>query len=440
MKQRLLTVISLFIFHFSLLISSAVALPLNAARAVEIALENSEELKAARNSVARAETERYVAKTAYMPKFAGSATAAWMLPDTKYEQMAMTMRARGAYMAGVNLQQPIFAGGKIVAANRMAAIGVNVSREQLRQQEIATRADAETSYWTYVAILAKVEMMKSYAALVDTALSQTRSAVDAGMAVANDMLRIEARAAQVKYQQEQVTAGADLCRMALCSSLGLPLDTPVEPADTSVTTELPLDLGDYNLAERPEMKLLQADIDIKSQQVRMTRGDFLPTLGLQAGWSAYGNVKLSTVTQGPDGNFYPLTQNFQNNGWNIMVSLQVPLFHFLEGAKKVKAARIEVENARLMRDHGERMLDLQVRRAISNLLTGRSLVDSAESALAQAAAALCATSESYRAGMASITALLDAQSQWHTARADLIEAHTRLRIDLIDYRAATAKL
>ncbi len=435
MKYTILTLI------LSLLgIGSASALELDAEKAVEFALRNSEVMKAADNAVEKAKLERYVARTAYMPKLAGSATAAWMLPDTKYEEMAMTLRTRGAYMAGVNLQQPIFAGGKIIAANRMAAIGVNASVEQRRRDEISVKADAETSYWTYVAILAKVEMMKSYAALVDTALRQTRNSVDAGMAVPNDMLRIEARAAQVKYQQDQVTAGADLCRMALCNSLGLPSDTEITPSDTDVTVRIPLDLHDYSIADRPEMKLLQADIDVKRQQVRLTRGDFLPTLGLQAGWSAYGNIRLSTMTQGPDGNYYPMNQDIKSNGWNIMVSLQVPIFHFLEGAKKVKAAKLEVENARLMRDHNERQLDLQVKQAITNIVTGQELVASAEKAFAMAEASLKSTTASYTAGMATISELLDVQAQWHTARADLIEARTNLQIHVIDYRAATAKL
>ncbi|MCX4331340.1 MAG: TolC family protein [Muribaculaceae bacterium] len=416
------------------------AIEIDAEGAVALAIKNSEELKAADNAVAQARLNRAIARTAYMPKFAGSATTGWMLPDTEYEQMAMTMRMRGIYMAGINLQQPIFAGGKIVAANRLAGIGVNAAGEQRRQKEIAVKADAETSYWTYVAVLAKVEMMKSYRALVDTALTQTRAAVDAGMATRNDLLRIEARAAQVKYQQQQVESGADLCRMALCNSLGLPLDTEITVADTSVTAEIPARLESYSLDERPEMKLMQADIDSKRQQVNMTRADFLPTLGLQAGWSAYGNIKMSTMAQGPDGNYYPVNQNIKSNGWNVMVSLQVPIFHWLEGVKKVKAARIDVENAELNRNHNERLLDLQVRQAISNVHTGRELVESAQTALTQANAALVSTVERHRAGMSPITDLLDAQSQWHTARADLIEARTQLRIHIIDYLAATARL
>lgn len=57
-------------------------------------------------------------------------------------------------------------------------------------------------------------------AQIDTILYQTMASVEAGMATKNDLLRIEARQGQVKYQQEQVANGVELCRMALCDALG----------------------------------------------------------------------------------------------------------------------------------------------------------------------------------------------------------------------------
>lgn len=416
------------------------AIELTASKAVEIALENSEEMQAAENAVEQARLNRQVARTAYMPNFSGSVTGGWRMPDYKDPDMGMSLSMRGMYMAGINLQQPIFAGGKIVAANRLAGIGATAADEQRRQTRISVTANAETAYWTYVAVLSKQEMMKSYVALVDTAYTQTRAALDAGMATRNDLLRIEARRAQVEYQQEQVTSGADLCRMALCNALGLPLDTPIEVSDTDIPAEIPADLGIYCLENRPEMQLLRADVAAKEQQVRMTRADFLPQAGLQAGWSAYGGVSMEMMTQGADGNYYPVKNKIQDTGWSIMVSLQVPLFHWGEGVKKVKHARLEVDNARLNLERNARGLDLQVQQAITNVRTGAELVESAEVALKQAAAALESTSTSYSLGMARITDLLDAQSQWHTSRANLIEARTQLRIHLIDYRAATATL
>lgn len=415
------------------------AVTLNVTQAVDLALANSEELAAARNAVEQSRLNRQVARTAYLPGFAGSVTGMWKLPDTETD-MGMALRMRGVYMAGITLTQPIFAGGKIVASNRLASIGQTVAREQLRQTTIKVTANAETSYWSYVAVLSKLEMMNSYRALIDTAYSQTKAACDAGMATRNDLLRIEARQGQVKYQQEQVTSGVDLCRMALCDALGLPLDTPVEVADSEIPADMPSDLDDYNLESRPEMQLLRADIEARRQQVRVVRADFLPQIGLQAGWSAMGNMKLDMMQQDAAGNYFPVTNNIRSDGWNIMVSLQVPLFNWGRGVKKVRHARLDVDNARLNLDRSSRQLDLQVRQAISNVRTGGELVRSAETSLRQAEAALASTTESYRFGLATITDLLDAQAQWHTSRSSLIEARTQLRIHIVDYRAATAKM
>lgn len=420
--------------------SGASALEVTAESAVRTAIANSEQMRVADNAAEQAQLNRRIARTAYLPNFSGSVTGGWRLPDSKYPEMGMTLSMRGVYMAGINLQQPIFAGGKIVAANRLAGIGVNAAAEQQRQTRIAVAADAETAYWTYVAVLSKLDMMQSYVALVDTAYSQTLAAVNAGMATRNDLLRMEARRSQVYYQQEQVNAGADLCRMALCDAMGLPLETQLEPTDTEIPTEIPANLHDYNLDNRPEMQLMQADIAAKEQQVRIARADFLPQAGLQAGWMAYGGFNLDMMTQDADGNYLPSTQKIKGDGWTIMLSVQVPLFHWGEGVKKVKHAKLDVENARLNLEHNTRKLDLQVQQAISNVQTGAALVKSAENAMNQADAALQSTAEAYSLGMTPITDLLDSQSQWYTSRANLIEARTQLRIHLIDYKAATDTL
>ncbi|MDE6153664.1 MAG: TolC family protein, partial [Muribaculaceae bacterium] len=393
----------------------------------------------ARNAVEQSRLNRQVAKTGYLPGLSGNATGMWKLPDTETD-MGMSLRMRGVYMAGITLTQPIFAGGKIIASNKLARIGETVADEQLRQVRIKVTANAETSYWSYVAVLSKLEMMNSYRALIDTAYLQTKASYEAGMATKNDLLRIEARQGQIKYQQEQVANGVELCRMALCDAIGLPLDTPVTVEDSDIPVESVLDLENYNLEFRPEMQLLRADIEAKRQQVRMTRADYLPQIGLQAGWSTMGNIKLDMMQQDANGNYIPVSNRIGSSGWNIMVSLQVPLFNWGRGVKQVKSAKLELDNARLNLDRNTRQLDLQVRQAIAGVHTGEELVRSAETSMRQAEAALESTTQSYRLGLATITDLLDSQSQWHTSRSNLIEAKTQLRIHIVDYRAATARI
>lgn len=416
----------------------AQALELSLNQCVDMAVKASEEVLIADNAVTQAGLQRGIARTAYMPSFSASGTGMYRTPDTDY--MGMSLRMRSVYMAGINLQQPIYAGGKIIAANKLASIGQTVAREQYRMTVMDVKANAETSYWTYVAILAKVKMMQSYMALIDTAYSQTANSLRAGMITPNDLLRVEARRAQVKYQLEQVTSGADLCRLSLCTMLHLDSDTPITPTDSDIDNVTVPDLGNYDLAQRPEIAMLHQSVLAKEQQVNITRADFLPTLGMQAGWSAYGGIKTVGSMQGEDGEYHPFSSETKGKGWSVLLSLNIPLWHWGEGIKKVKHARLDVENARLQLEHDTRMMQLQVRQAIDNVITSERLGEAATIAMEQAQLNLDRMTQSYALGMATLTDYLDAQSQWHSSYADLIEARTQRRIYLVDYLRATARL
>ena len=85
-----------------------------------MALENSDDIKISSRKVGKAVSDRQAAKTAYFPKISGSATYAYIFENIDMGMVGMEMSMKGMYMAGITLQQPVYAGGKIVNANKMA--------------------------------------------------------------------------------------------------------------------------------------------------------------------------------------------------------------------------------------------------------------------------------------------------------------------------------
>ena len=402
----------------------------------KMALSHSEELQQADNALRQAELDRQIAKTAFLPKFDASAVGAYMLPDM--DMLGMEMRMRGTYMAGVNLTQPIYAGGKITTGNRLARIGEETAAEQLRMTRMDVLVEADNTYWTYIAVGRKVRMLESYHAQMDTLHRQTEAALAAGMATENDLLRIDAKRTEIHYQLQKVQNGADLCRMSLCRIVGADFDTQIEATDTTFVASQPVGLS-AETAARPELHLLEKQIAAGKEQIRMARADMLPTVALTANYMYYGNIKLNGMTDA-GGTMIPFSQEFRDGMGMAMLSVQIPIFHWGENRKKVRKAQYELRNAELDLQKNTRLLNIEVQQAIRNVQDGYELIHTAEKGLQQADENLRVMRNRYAASMAPLTDLLDAQSQWQQAESNLIEAQTQYKIYETEYLRATGSL
>ena len=403
----------------------------------DMALTASEELKQADNSLRQAELDDKIAATARLPKIEGSATGAYVLPDIEMTGMELAMR--GTYMAGLTLTQPIYTGGKISAGRQMARLGRQIADQQLRMTRMDVLVDADNAYWSYIAVRRKVRMLESYSTQMDTIYKQTSSAVAAGMAIENDLLRIEAKRTEIEYQLQRARNGADLCRMALCNVIGTPLDTAIEPTDTTFNIESPTAMS-LDIARRPEVGLLEKQIDVNMQRIRDARSEMLPTVGLSAGYSYYGNIKLKGFAVNDTGTTVPYTQEFRDGIGIAMLAVKIPIFHWGESRKKMHKARYELDNSQLELQRNMRLMSIEAQQAVQNVEDGYRMIHTAESGLRQAEENLRVMRNRYAAAMSPLTDLLDAQSQWQQAQSNLIEAQTQYMIYRTDYLRATGQL
>lgn len=402
----------------------------------EMALTHSEELQQADNTIQQAKLDRKIAATAYLPKIDGAATGAYMLPDI--DMMGMELSMRGTYMAGLSLTQPIYAGGKITTGNRLARIGEEVASEQYRMKRMDVIADADNAYWTYIAVGCKIRMLESYKAQMDTLHKQTETALSAGLATENDLLRIEAKRSEISYQLQKVKNGADLCRMSLCRIVGADFNTQIEAVDTTFIISRPGQL-DPDIASRPELHLLEKQVAAGKEQIRMARADMLPTVGLGLSYMYYGNVKLNSMVD-VGGTKVPFSQEFRDGIGMAVLSVKIPIFHWGEIHKKVRKAKYELKNAELDLQKNTKLLNIEVQQAIRNVQDGYELINTAEKGLQQADENLRVMRNRYVASMAPLTDLLDAQSQWQQAESNLIEAQTQYKIYETEYLRATGAL
>ena len=137
------TIVLIFIAAASLLGARAqepLSLSLEACR--EMALAHNEDLRQAGNAVRQAELDKEIAFAAFLPKADGMAMGGYL---SDMDMMGMTLQMRGMYLAGVNLVQPIYTGGRIRAGKKLAEIGRESQLENQRKTRMQVIADADNA-------------------------------------------------------------------------------------------------------------------------------------------------------------------------------------------------------------------------------------------------------------------------------------------------------
>jgi outer membrane protein TolC len=419
------------------LTANAETLQLSNARCRAMALEASEDLQKAELAYQQSELDVDIAKRAALPTLDGAALLEYITPDLSMS--AVELQMRGMYVAGLNVVQPIYTGGKITAGKKLANIGREVSQQQLRLSRMDVLSSADQAYWSLVSVAGKEKMLRSYVAQMDTLYAQIQRTVNIGMATQNDLLRVESRRSEIQYNLKKVINGRNLCRLALCRVIGVDEGTEIEPTDSAVVVTEPGVM--YNdISNRPELEMLNLAINANEQQVKMAKADYLPTIGLSLGYFRYGNIKAVTSYQLADGTVGSMSSTTNDGLGLAMLSVKIPIFNWGVTGKKVKKATYDLAKSQLDLEKNKRLLSIEVQQAINNVNDGYELIGAATVALRQARENLQNMQARYKVSMCPIIDLLDAQSQWQQAESNLIEARAQYRVYETEYLRVTGAL
>lgn len=417
----------------------------------EMALVSSEEMKIAGYLNEQAKVEKQIARTAGLPKLSASGTYGYLnsdialgLPEMELKIPIMgtevdlsgmipeTMNVginSGIYMIGATLQQPIFTGGRIATGNKMAEKGMEITEENSNMTRMSIIAEAEKAYWTYFSMKDKINLLNQYEALLDTLHQSVSDMISVKMATGNDLLKISSRRSNIRYQKQKAVNGMELCRMQLCRIIGVDPETKIRLTDSISKENSQVTDHSYDLTLRPEYRMLQKQVELKELGIKNARGEYLPTVGLMAGYSYLGNMEMGGISM-----------RMNRPSALVMLSVNIPLFNFGEGAKKIRNAKISREIQQEELNKNSSLLTIEIEHAKRNLQDASLLIMTAESALAEAEASLRSIRDNYEVGMGTLLDLLDAQTQWQEAYNNSIDARVEHKINEIEFLRVTGRL
>ncbi|WP_251621983.1 TolC family protein [Odoribacter lunatus] len=345
------------------------------------------------------------------------------LPD-----IGIKVGMRGVYTVGVQLQQPVYMGGKVRTAHEMSKIGETMANENIRLSRSEVFAETDKAYWQLLGVEEQVKAAEAYRQALGELLKNVENARKVGMITGNDVLKVQVRYNEADLLVQKARNGLVLSQMNLCRIIGLDLQTDIAIQDSLSETILPGILTQSaKLTQRPDYNLLQEETVLKEKEIHLVQADFLPQIGVTAGYGYGGGLELNGERE-------------SKASFNALAYVEIPLFNWGEGRNKSKAARTEHEISRLNLEKSAQLMELEITSARFNIQDAQTRIKMAKNALLQAEENLRISNNQYKVGMESLTNLLEAQAQWQEAQSQWVEAKAALKMSETQYLKAIGRL
>ncbi|MCM1029277.1 MAG: TolC family protein [Pseudoflavonifractor sp.] len=330
---------------------------------------------------------------------------------------AMTYDIHNVFFGAVTLTQPIYMGGKILALNKMANYAEEAQKalQENTADDITCTVDA--AYWQVVSLRAKQRLAVSYVALLDSLRHDVALLLAQGMATRSDLLSVEVKLNEANVDLTKVDNGVTLSRMALAQLCGLPVDTPISPADDepslSAADASPVAI-DYDMADvysrRNDLRALSFAVKAGDQQSRVALSSMLPNVAL------IGSYEFSNPNM-----FNGFRKRF-SGAFSVGAMVTIPIWHWGGNYNKYRAAKSEALVRQLQLDDAREMVALQVRQCAFRSREALKTRAMTESNMTKADENLRQARLAFREGVMTTDDVMAAQTAWLKAGSENIDA------------------
>lgn len=315
------------------------------------------------------------------------------------------------YIAAINIAQPVFAGGRIVNGNALAALGIKAAEVK---SGIAVRDNDDSvvkKYWTVVSLGEKKKALQHSIDLVSSLAKDVESAFKAGLAKESDLMQVRLKEKELETMMIKLRSGERLAKMDLFNFIGL--EYKVLALDNIVLSDSPDGLlspehyyqdEESVAAEMDESRLLEMSVEAKRLEKKMAVGEGLPQIGIGASLG-YGQI----------------IGNARPNG-AVYAMVKIPISEWGRTARKIQRSQYELEKAENDKAYLDKQLRLKVNKEWIDLQCAWEQKLASEDAVALSEMLEAQKREEYAAGLCTVSELLKCQSDLQSALSALADS------------------
>ncbi len=409
------------------------AKPLRIDDAISTALTKNPEILAAIQQVRLTSGQMIQVRAALLPTLQAGSSYQIQSQELANPNAGITGSSFGsnnnqAWNVIIQVNQSIWSGWKNQANYSAARLAQDSAFYALRQTIDKVVADTKRLFYDVIFNRALIRVREESVAVLQSQLQDQQSRFEAGTVPRFNVLQAEVALANAIPPVISARNALRISQFALIKQLGLnyPSDPSMVPVD--VTGQLdynPIKIDVANsvftaMARNPSLKIQRQNILIGAENLKSAMSGFQPTLNATAGWQTFNVPLASSLDDTVNGWFFGVT-----GSWN--------LFDGLATIGATKAARASLDQSRINYDNSARGVELDVQRAVSNLIEAQEVIDSQRANVVQATEALRLSRERLDAGAGTQLDVLNAQVSLLQAQTTELEGRYRYITALAEY-------
>lgn len=340
---------------------------------------------------------------------------------------------RNIWAGSILLTQPLFMGGAIIAANRIADINEQMMKHSTDAREQSTLYQTDQIYWQVVSLKHKQKLAQSYLDVVKKLDDDVHKMIEEGVATRSDGLTVDVKVNEAEMALMRVNDGVTLSKMLLCQTIGLPVNEQVTLADedaeniatVSLTTNAEVKYAHWF---RPELRLLNDVIEMSRQTTNILKAGNLPQVALTGGY-AVSNPNVLNGFEKKFGGF-----------WHVGVLMRVPIWNWGDVKYKVRASKGATAIASLEYNEAREKIELQVSQMTYKVDEANKRLVLAQSSVRRADENLRMANVGFQEGVITPTTVMEAQTAWLQAQTQKIDAEIEVRLSQVELQKSLGLL
>jgi len=330
------------------------------------------------------------------------------------------------FRSALSLRLPVFNRLQVNGRIEQAEIGKEMADAlgELTRQQL--RFGVIQSYFGVQVAEARKQVSDEAVVTTEAEVERLRNLFEQGSVVASDLLAMEVQLSDFRQQQIQAAGDVATAYAALNTVLGQPLMTrhelTVQLAESTFKLPPLEELIRQALEARPEYRQAVLETELRQQDVRMARGQYLPDLNL---FGSFGQSSRNLT--GGSGDFA------------VGASLTFNLVDFGRGARIRQAIAARQGADAGLRRQGDQ-IRLEVVRAYQNFLAAQERVKVASGSVKQAAESFRIAQDRHGVGLTTVTEVLRAQTAVVRSRMNLLGARYDYYLGYAQSLLAAARL